>query len=197
MLPDGGAFEVEDIRDQATREGDESQERARPLVAQTAVHLLREEDDTGAPEASDARLCGQGAGRLVLVGVDKVVVGRVVQEDEAKADGESSHHGSPVRETRVGGPTEDEQADGDEPTGEHHRNESSFRGWFAVGGLRAETEIVLVDERRAARREEDADRQWDEHETRATFGPSFSVDVNDRIGHEKHVQKPVEDRHVQ
>lgn len=197
VLPDGGALEVEDVRDETAGEGEEGQQRARPLVPEGVVHLLGEEDDAGAPEAADAGLCGEGAGGLVLVRVDEVVVGRVVEEDEAEADGEAAHHGAPVRQGRVRGPREDEQPDGHEPAREHHRDEARFGGWFAVGRACADRKIVSVDQRAEDGRAHDAQRQGDEHEARHAFGPAFALHVHDRVRHEEHVQKAVEDRHVQ
>lgn len=83
---DAGAVAPEQERNGAARDADEGQQGRGPLVAKAVVHLRGEEHDGGAPEAADKGLGGEGRGGLVLVGVDEVVVGRVVEEDEAESD---------------------------------------------------------------------------------------------------------------
>lgn len=51
----------------------------------------------------------------MLVGVYEIVVGAVVEEDEAEADGETAHCWPPKGEGGIGCPGEDEEADWDEP----------------------------------------------------------------------------------
>lgn len=106
--------------DGAAGEADEAQQTAGPLVAEAVVHLDGEEHDAGAPEAADERLGREGRGRQVLVRVDQVVVGGVVQEDEAKADGEAAQARAHPAELLVRRPGKDEEANGYEPAGEHH-----------------------------------------------------------------------------
>lgn len=197
VLSDSRALEIKDVGDQAAQQRDTGKQRTCSLVPQSVIHLLGEKNHAGTPEASNASLGSQRAGRLVLVRVDEVVVGRVVKEDKAETHGESSHHRSPVRQMRVRRPSEDEQTDWNEPAREHHGDESRLGGWFSVGVSRANAEVVLVDERRTARGHDDADGQRDEHETGAAFGPALALDVDDRVGHEEHVQKTVKNGHVQ
>lgn len=65
----------------------------------------------------------------MLVGIDEVVIGRVVEEDEAEADGEAADCWTGPAKGGVGGPGEDEEADGNEPAGTHHGDETYFGGW--------------------------------------------------------------------
>lgn len=82
----------------------------------------------------------------MLVRVDEVVVGAVVDEDEAEADGEAGEGGPHPDQAREGGPGEDDHADGDKPAGEHHGDEAELGGrQLACVGL-DDFEVVLVDE---------------------------------------------------
>lgn len=150
-LTDPRAEEVEDVRDSATRETDEGEQGTGPLVVQAVVHLDREQHDTGTPETTDAGLGGEGGGCLVLVGIDEVVVGGVVEEDEAETNGETAKCGTSPVETRVRGPGEDEETDGDEPAGDHHGVQSGFGRGFSIvlGNL---LQVVFVDDGRAGSR---------------------------------------------
>ena len=69
MLPDNGALEIKDEQDGATRQRDECEEQAGPLVIQSVDHLACEEDDAGTPERSQECFGGEGQGGLVLVRV--------------------------------------------------------------------------------------------------------------------------------
>ncbi len=77
-------------RNEAAREADKSQQRAGPLIAEPVVHLLREENTSGTPKGSEEGLCCQSRCCLVLIRVDEIVVGGIVEEDEAKSDGEAA-----------------------------------------------------------------------------------------------------------
>lgn len=144
VLADTGAVKVEDIRDGAAREGEERNQTGRPLVAEAVVHLLREQHAPGAPERAQESFCGQRRRRLVLVRVDEVVVGCVVQEDEAEADGEAADRRADPVQARVRCPAEDKQTDWNEPAGEHHGNQTRLGGRLAVV-LLAEFDVVVVD----------------------------------------------------
>ena len=161
------------------------------------VHRDGEEDDARAPDGAEERLGRERRRRLVLVRVDEVVVGGVVQEDEAEPDGEPAHGGAPPAQPRVRRPAEDEEADGDEPAREHHGDEAGFRGRFAVRVARADGQVVRVDGRGAGGAEDDADGDRDEHETRAAGVPALAFLVDDWVRDEEHVQQAVEHGHVQ
>ena len=90
VLSDTRTLEVEEIRNQTAGQSDKGQQRTRPAVVQGMVHLLGEQHDAGTPETPDACLGRQCAGGLVLVCVDEIVVRRVVQENEAEANGETT-----------------------------------------------------------------------------------------------------------
>lgn len=98
----------------------------------------------------------------MLVRVDEVVICRVVEEDEAEADGEAGETGADPDEAGVGGPGEDEKTDGDEPAGEHHRDEADFGRGAAVVGA-DEGEVVVVDKAGTTGGADDADCERNEH----------------------------------
>lgn len=50
MLPDSSALVIENERDRAASQADESKQRASPLVVEPVIHLVGEEHDSGAPE---------------------------------------------------------------------------------------------------------------------------------------------------
>lgn len=80
----------------------------------------------------------------MLVRVDEVVVGGVVQKDEPEADPEAAKARPKPVQVRVAGPGEDDEAQGDEPAGAHHGDQAVLGGWVAVeaGG---DFEVVFVD----------------------------------------------------
>lgn len=157
---DLGAVLPEEEGDAAAGEGHEEEDHAGPLVAAAGVHLLGEEDDGGAPEGAEEGLGGEGGGGLVLVRVDEVVVGGVVEEDEAEADGEAADGGADPVHVRVRRPGEDDQADGDEPARAHHGDQAVLGRGRAVEAGR-DLEVVLVDEGGEGSRGQDAEGQWD------------------------------------
>lgn len=148
---DGGAVLPEEEGDAAAGESEEEEDHASPLVAAAGVHLLGEEDDGGAPEGAEEGLGGEGRGGLVLVRVDNVVVGGVVEEDKAEADGEAADGGADPVEARVRRPGEDGEADGDEPARAHHGDETVLGRGVAVP-LRRDLKVVFVDKGGAERR---------------------------------------------
>lgn len=102
--------------------------RKRRKVGSQLTHLNGEEDNRSAPERTDARLsreCGCGQ---VLVGIDEVVVGTVVEEDEAEADAPAAHCWTSPAQMWVGRPCKDEHADCDEP-GHTISGMQMFQGW--------------------------------------------------------------------
>lgn len=116
----------------------------------------------------------------MLVRVYKVVVCRIIQENEAKADGKAAHGGACPRESGVGGPGEDEEADGDAPAGDHHGDEAGFGGGLAVV-LAAEGKVMGVDERGERGAAEDTDGEGDEHEAGGGGGVAFALLVDDGV----------------
>jgi hypothetical protein len=109
----------------------------------------------------------------VLVGVDKVVVRRIVQEDEAKSDGTATECRPGPVDVFVGCPGEDEDSDGDEPAGEHHGNESGFCGRMAVM-LRDEGHVVLVHQWCARSGQKHANDERNEHESGASCAEALA-----------------------
>ena len=58
-------------------------------------------------------------------------------------------------------------------------------------------EVVVVDERGTSSGEDDADGKGDEHQTCDTGRVPFAELKDNGVGDEEHVEKTVEDRHVQ
>lgn len=85
-----------------------------------------------------------GAGRLVLVGVDQVVVGRFVEENEPETDGEAAHHGASVRDVGIASPSKDNEAERYHPAGEQHRDQAFFGGWPSILVFGADLKVVDV-----------------------------------------------------
>lgn len=114
----------------------------------------------------------------MLVRVDKVVVGRIVQEDESKAHREAADGRANPMKTWVRRPSEYEHANWYEPARDHHGDQSSFCWRFAVVLLH-ESKVVLVDKGRASCTAEYTDGERNEHKTGRTRAISFALLVND------------------
>lgn len=110
----------------------------------------------------------------------KIVVCRVVQEDEAKPDWPASNGRSKPMNSWIRGPGKDEQSNRNEPARNHHRNQALFRRGFSVV-LRRHLEVVLVDKRCAGSTHNDSNGKGNEHETSGPSTPSFTVLVHDRV----------------
>jgi hypothetical protein len=90
MSSDARAEKVENKWDRTASYTYKGQERAGPLVPQPIVHLSREEDAGSTPERSQKCLRSQCRSCLVLVGIDKIVISRVVEENEAESNSKTS-----------------------------------------------------------------------------------------------------------
>lgn len=84
----------------------------------------------------------------MLVRVDEVVVGCVVQEDEAEADPEAAKARTEPVQVGVACPGEDDETQWDEPAGAHHGNQAILGRWVAVEAG-CDFEVVFVDPRGA------------------------------------------------
>ena len=62
-------LEVEHIGNGTTGQSEESEKGAGPLVAQTVVHLLCEQDGRSTPHGTKEGLCCESGCRLVLIGI--------------------------------------------------------------------------------------------------------------------------------
>lgn len=121
----------------------------------------------------------------MLVGIHKVVVGRVVQENESEAHGPASNSRAKPMDPRRRRPGENEQSDRDKPAGEHHWNKTCFsRGLSVV--LPTEFEVVHVDKRRTYGTHDNTNSERDEHETGLSGAPSLAILVNDRVAGNKY-----------
>lgn len=108
----------------------------------------------------------------MLVAVDKVIVGRVVQEDEPEADGEPADGRADPMYVWVRRPGEDEQPHRDEPARAHHWDETVFGRGLAVEARR-DLEVVLVDEWGEEGRGDDAQSERDLREIDGVQRPAF------------------------
>lgn len=111
----------EQVRDSATSQRQEGKKRRRPLISKPCVHLRRKQNSRSSPERSDTSLRCQCRSGLVLIRVDHIVVGRVVQKDESESNRQSRKSWASPGQSWVRRPCEDEQPDRDEPAGQHHR----------------------------------------------------------------------------
>lgn len=178
MLADRRPLEVEHERNSTAPKANERQKRARPLVTQTGIHLFREQHNSSSPERPQKRLCRQRGSGLMLVRVNKVVVGRIVQKDESKAHWEAANgRANPVK-TWIRRPREYEHADGDEPTRDHHGDQSGFR-WRLAVVLLHESKVMFVDKGRAGCTAKYTDGERNEHKTGRARAISFALLVND------------------
>lgn len=116
----------------------------------------------------------------MLVRIDEVVVGGIVQEDEAEPDGETTESRARPVEVAVRSPGENEEADRNTPAANHHRDQADFGRWLAVV-LRDQLEVVLVYEWCTAGAEHDTDSDWYEHEASGTGAIALALLVNDWV----------------
>lgn len=110
----------------------------------------------------------------------KVVVGRVVEQDNTDSKNEASHSRSHPVKVGVGGPGEDEKTSRDTPASPHHGNQTLF-GWRLATVCCADLKIVLVDNRSKGCAKDDTDSQRDKHETGIRRAPSFATLVNNWV----------------
>lgn len=127
--------------------------------------------------------------------ITKVVVGGVVKEDETKSNGESSHHGSCPVNVGERAPSKDKQSNRNEPARPHHGNKTHLRRRVSVE-LGMDLEVVCVDEGRASSGYDNSDGDGDEHQSSFSGIPTLSFLVDDGVGNEEHVEKTVQDGHV-
>jgi hypothetical protein len=116
-------------------------------------------------------------------------------------------------ELSVGCPGKDEHANGDEPTGKHHRYETRFCRRAAIVLLR-DLEVMIVDKGRTCRRQEHTNNKRNEHEPGYTSTialhiwsawPKYCIElrsmylallIDDWKCDEEHIQEPVKDAHI-
>ena len=82
----------------------------------------------------------------MFIGVNEVVIRRIIQEDKTNSDGKSTNSRPNPGESWITGPGEEEEPNGYDPAGTHHRDETNFSRGFAVVFI-TELQVVLIDER--------------------------------------------------
>lgn len=121
----------------------------------------------------------------MLVGIHKVVVCRVVQENETEPNGPASDSRTKPVDPRIRCPGENKQSNRNKPAGKHHWNKARFsRGLSVV--LLTELEVVLVDKWSTHGTHDNANSEGDEHETSRSGVPSLAILVNDRVAGNKY-----------
>lgn len=83
--PDPRSIDVEQVRDGDERDSHESQRAGRPIDAHLAEHDAREEREAAGEQAAEESICGDGAGGVLLEGIDEVVQGGLEDGEEAEA----------------------------------------------------------------------------------------------------------------
>jgi hypothetical protein len=73
----------------------------------------------------------------------KIIIAGVIEENEADADQQSSHHTPGPVDVRIAAPGKNEKPDGDQEAREHHRDQPYFRWWVAVK-FSVDLQVVLV-----------------------------------------------------
>lgn len=88
--PNRFSLVIKHKRNRTASQRQKRQQRTRPLVSKTMIHLGRKQHHTSSPETPNASLGRQSRRRQVLVAVHQVVVCAVVQEDETETNGSTS-----------------------------------------------------------------------------------------------------------
>src|SRR5271170_7172389 len=73
--PNPCTIEIKPKWNRTARQCNKRQQTAGPFIPQPMIHLYRKQHDPGAPDTAQEGLGRQGTRRLMLVGVNKVVVG--------------------------------------------------------------------------------------------------------------------------
>jgi len=192
---DRWAVLVEEERKRDARDGQEGRDRRRPVDAQVLVHVGGEQGEGGAEQGPQDRVCSQDGRGEDGVRVDQVVHDTEEDEDHAEAEGDAGRDAGHPVDGRVVGPGEPEQADG-------NGNRCNQAGWEAglgrrepaVLGLRPDVALVVGDGVRDG--EEHADHDAQEGETPDALVPPAVQLVYDRERGEEHVERSVDDGHV-
>ena len=151
---------VEDERDRNQRDGQERQQRTRPLQPQFVVHLRREQREPGADDVADEDDPRQRAGAVGLVRVDDVVEDREDHDVDAEAEEDGADHGHEPVHGRERRPAEPEQRQRDQEGAEAREPHAGFGHAFAVvGGDAAQVDAFLqwVEDRADQRAEQEAE----------------------------------------
>ena len=169
------------------------------MDAEVVVHLRREEREGGAEEGAQDAVCGEDAGGVDGVGVNEVVADAQKDEDHAEAEGGRGHDTHDPVDTRVVGPREAEQAEGETDGADFGRREASF-GWgaefaFGDGGV-CHAVVALVVGDGVDDGGEHADGDAEEGEAADAFAPAAFLLEDDGEGGEHHVKGAVDDGHI-
>lgn len=104
-----GAVSAEHEGDGAQDNGDQPQERGRPLRVQRVIHLGSEQGEARAEKRSDDCVGGKGGGGNEEVGVDDVVEEGEEDPNGSEAEATASGHWGPVVDAGIRRPAEPEE----------------------------------------------------------------------------------------
>lgn len=151
----------EQNRDRDHRRRDEPQQTRSPLDAQLVEHLDREQREPTAHAAPHERVGRDGRVREHQVHVDDVVEPLHEDDQDARPDGHARDDLRDPVHARVRGPSEPEEAHGEEDRGDHHGRETLL-GDDAAVLLQFPREAGLGEVDDQARAEDDADEDAQE-----------------------------------
>lgn len=127
------------------KKSEKCKEGTGPLVTHAVIHLSGKKDNGGTPETTDKGLGSQSGSSQVLIGVNQIIIGRVIQEDEAETDRKTTDSRTPPGNLRVRSPSEDEQTNWDEPAACHHRVKTDFGRRLTIELGLGNPQVMLVD----------------------------------------------------
>lgn len=190
--PDPSSVDVEQIRDGNQRDSYEPQGAGCPVNAHLAEHDAREEREAAGEQAAEESICRDGAGSVLLEGIDEVVQGGLEDGEEAEAHGDGAGVGADPVDVLCAGPAEDEQAGGEEDGSDHHGREAGLRNGEIVVGFEALDVESLVEEVEGCA-EEDADEVGEEGEGADDWAPAADFLKFDGKGGETQVKDSVDE----
>ena len=186
---------IKQEREGQTRQREEGRDARGPVDAEGAVHLLGKQGEASAEKRAQHGIGGEDGGGVDGVGVDEVVHAAEKHEDHAEAEGGGADDADAPVDGFVVGPGEPEDADRESDGCDHGAGQACFGGCLAaVFALDARVALVVDDAVRAA--EEDADGDADEGEAGDALGPAALFLEDDGEGAEEHVERAVDDGHV-
>ena len=169
------------------------------MDAKIAVHLVREERESGAEEGAQHAVCGEHAGGVDGVRVDEVVADAQEDEDHAEAEGGCAHDAHDPMDARVIGPREPEVAERERDGADFGRGQASLgrgAGVASGGGGVGDPVVPLVFGDGVDDGGEHADCDAEEGEATDALAPASFLPEHDGEGGEHHVEGAVDDGHV-
>lgn len=193
---DGRAVLVEEEGEGNAGEGQEGGDRRGPVDSEVLVHVRREEREGGTEEGAKDCVSSQDGGSEDEVSVDQVVHDGEENQDHAEAERcAGCDTGKPVN-ARVISPSKPEQADRHRDGSHERRRQTGL--WRSKSGRRVlhDLDVALVVPNGIDDGGQHAYGDAEESETTNTGRPTTTLLVDDGEGGEKHVERSVDDGHV-